>query len=490
MKERTLKERVVRGVFWVTVDTWGRQVLAFIVYAALARLVGPESFGLLALGAVYVAFVEIFVTLGFETTLVQRRDLEAGHLDAAFWISLTTAAALTVATVLLAERVATMFREPRLADVLRWLSVSLLLVGLSTVPKATLVREMAFRPLAVRSGLATLTGGIVGVTMAWQGFGVWSLVCQQLSSAAAAAAVLWWATPWRPSFPPSRRHLRDLYGFATTVAGENLLWFVTQRADHTLVGLGFGAAVLGPYALASRCIQLTMTAVAVPLQVVALPAFSRIQEEPERLRVAFYKVTEVVAAVAFPTFCGVAVLAPSLVRVAFGPAWSSAVPLLQALAFFGLFRIPVSFGHPLMLAIGRPRVTFVLSGVEAVLTVGLGLIAIRWSALAVAVAVSVAMAIQSTVFLTVCRRLTGISIRVLGSRLWAPALAAGIMSAALFAFQEVAREALGDRLTVVGGIVLGGAVYGAGIAALRPELIRQVAALAMGRDRSRESTVL
>src|SRR5437762_8688077 len=254
--QASLKSRVVRGVFWTSMDSWGRQVLAFVLYAALARLVGPESFGLVALGVVYVAFVEIFVTQGFGTALVQRKTLEDGHLNSAFWISLIMAAALTLATVLLAERVAIIFAEPRLAELLRWLSVSLVLMGLSAVPQAALTREMAFRALAVRSLLATLTGGVVGLAMAWQGFGVWSLVEQQLSGAAAGVIVLWWATTWRPSFPPSMPHVRDLYGFALSIAGNNLLWFGTQRADQTLIGYGFGAAALGPYALASRCIQL------------------------------------------------------------------------------------------------------------------------------------------------------------------------------------------------------------------------------------------
>jgi PST family polysaccharide transporter len=481
--QATLKDRVVRGVFWTSMDTWGRQALAFIIYAALARLVGPESFGIVALGVVYVAFVEIFVTQGFSTSLVQRKNLDDGHLDSAFWISITMATTLTVATVLFAERVATIFAEPRLASVLRWLSLSLILMALSAVPQAALTRAMAFRALAGRSFLATLTGGIVGLAMAWHEFGVWSLVAQQLFGAAAATAVLWWATEWRPSFPPSWRHVRDLYGFALSIAGNNILWFCTQRTDQTLIGYGFGASALGPYALATRCIQLMMDAVAVPMQVVALPAFSRIQDERERLLNAFYRMTEVAAVIAVPAFSGIAVLAPTLVPVVFGPSWSSTVPLLQALAIFGLLRIPVSFGHPLILAIGRPGVYFALFVLQTVLTVLLCLLAILWSPLVVAAAVSLSMAINSAIFLIVVRRLAGISIRMLASSLWAPALASAVMSAAVLVFQHFARETLGDLLTVVGGVVLGAGVYGGGIVVLRPELIRELSQTVLTRTR-------
>lgn len=454
-----------------------------VVYAALARLVGPEWFGLLALGVVYVSFVEIFVTQGFGTALIQRRDLEDGHLDAAFWITMTMAGALMLTTLLLADWVASIFREPRLASILRWLSLSLLLAGLSAVPRAVLTREMKFRPLAARSLLATLTGGIIGLAMAWQGFGVWSLVAQQLSSAAVTTAVLWWATTWRPSFPPSRHHIRDLYGFATTITGENLLWFATNRTDQTVIALGFGAAALGPYALANRCVQLTMDAVATPVQVVALPAFSRIQAERDRVHSAFYRLTETLAAVALPTFCGIAVLAPTLVPVLFGPRWTASVSLLRALAVSGILYIPVSFVHPLTLALGKPRIALILSVCQTLLTIGLCLLAMRWSPLAVAGAVACSMAIGLTVGLTVCRRLTGISILMLGSCLWAPALASTIMSTAVLGFQHFARERLGDLLTVAGGVVLGASIYGVGIAVLRPELVRQLSQIVLTRGR-------
>lgn len=473
----TLKTRVVRGVFWTSVETSGRQILALVVYAALARLVAPEWFGLVALGIVYVSFAEIFVTQGFGVALIQRRDLEDGHLDAAFWISMTMAGALTVATLLLADWVASIFHEPRLASVLRWLSVSLLLAGLSAVPKAALTREMKFRPLAARSLLATLTGGVIGLAMAWQGFGVWSLVAQQLSGAAVAAAVLWWATTWRPSFPPSSHHIRDLYRFAAAIAGDSLLWLATNRTDQTIIGLGFGAAALGPYALANRCVQLTMDAVATPVQVVALPALSRIQMERDRVQSAFYRLTETLAAIALPTLSGIAVLAPTLVPLLFGPRWTASVAPLRALAIYGILYIPVSFVHPLTLAIGKPRVALILSVCHTALTISLCLLAMRWSPLAVAGAVCVSMAISSVMSLTVCARLTGISIRMLGSHLWAPALASTIMSTAVLGFQYFARERLGDLLTAVGGIALGATIYGAGLVVLRRELLRQLSQL-------------
>jgi len=214
-------------------------------------------------------------------------------------------------------------------------------------------------------------------------------------------------------------------------------------------------------------------ALAAPLQSVALPAFAEIQDDLGRLRNAFYSLTEVTALAAMPAFCGVAALAPTLVPLFFGAKWVSAVPLLQALAVWGFLCMPLNFGHPLMLAVGRPGIYLVLAVSQTALTLGLCLLAIRWNAVAVAWAVSVSMAIHSMVFLLAIRWLTGISVRAVVSRLWAPALVSAAMSGAVLVFQELAREHLGDPLTLVSGIGLGALVYGLGISLLRPELVRQ-----------------
>lgn len=479
--QASLKETVVGGVLWASTGSSGRQFLGFAVYAVLARLVGPEAFGLAALAAIYIAFVEVFVTQGFGTAIVQRKSLEQGHLDSAFWVTIAMATALTVTSHLLAGQVAILFGEPRLAAVVRWLSCSLLFGGFSAIPQALLTREMAFRALAVRSLLSTAIGGAVGLAMALGGFGVWSLVGQQLAGAAAGLAALWSATSWRPSLHCSRRHLRDLFQFAISIVGNNLLWIAAQRTDQGLIGLRFNAVALGPYALASRAIQLVVDAVSEPLQMVALPAFARLQDERERLHNAFYRSTEVAAAIAMPTFSGIVALAPSFVPLVFGPRWSAAVPLFQLMALYGLVRATLIFGHPLMLAIGRPGVYLLLFGSNVGLTLALCSLAVWWSPAAVAGALSLAMSVHGGIFLAVCRKLTGISIRAMAFRLSAPACVAAVMFVAVVAFRRLTQDGLGDLLTVTAGVALGAGIYVAGMLALRPGLVTDLSRIVLSR---------
>jgi O-antigen/teichoic acid export membrane protein len=474
MSSPSLKESVVTGALWVGLERWLNHILHLSIYVVLARLVGPNSFGLVALASVYISFIEVFVNQGFGTALIQRKELEGQHLDSAFWVNLIMATALVLGSLLLADHLAVLFEELRLAEILRWLSCVLILNSLSVIPQAVLVRSMAFRALSIRTLLATLIGGAVGLSMAWGGLGVWSLVGQQLSNAIVGTAVLWWATSWKPSFHFSIRHLKDIYGFAINILVNDLLWFGARRADHTIIGLGFGSSVLGPYALASRSVQIVLDFVAAPLQTVALPAFSRLQDERESLKNAFYRMTEVVAIVAVPAFCGLAALAPSFVPAILGVEWSSSIPLFQILAIHGLLCVPLTFGHPLMIAKNRPGIYLMLYIFQTCLTLGFCLLVIRWGPVAVACAMSLVMVVQSVVFLAVCRRLAGISIRELMSRLWAPTLAAIVMVGAVLVFQAAASERLGATMTTIAGSLLGASIYCAGMVVLKPKLLRQL----------------
>jgi O-antigen/teichoic acid export membrane protein len=181
------KEKVARGVAWAGASNWGGQLLSFCAYTALARLLDPHAFGQVAIASVYLAFIQLIVTQGFGTAIIQRDDLQDEHLDSAFWIAMATAAFFCLLSLLLTRTIACLFHEPSVAPVIGWLSLSLFFYALSSIPTAILTRALNFRAIAVRSLAATGVGGMVGVAMAWLGWGVWSLVGQWLVGAVLAS---------------------------------------------------------------------------------------------------------------------------------------------------------------------------------------------------------------------------------------------------------------------------------------------------------------
>jgi PST family polysaccharide transporter len=398
------KGKAVRGVAWTGVANWGSQLLSFCFYSVLARLLSPHEFGLIALAGVYVAFIQILVTQGFGMAIVQRRDLEEEHLDSAFWIAMATAVALSLLSFLLAGIIGNFFKEPRIVPVIKWLCLSMVFYGLSSVQTAILTRELNFRALAVRSLAATVVGGAVGVTMAYRGWGVWSLVAQQIVGAAFGCICLWLAVSWRPKLLFSRSHLHDLYGFSLGVAGNDVLWFFSQKSDQTLVGYGFGAAGLGPYSLASKVVTLAYEAVVGPFQAVAFPAFSKLQSDPGGFEKALQKFCKMSSFLCLPVFTGIAVIAPELVPVLFGPRWVAAVPLLQVLSIYGAVRVILTFMHPLMLAKGRAGLYLVMNIILSALTFACCLCAMRWGPEAIAFSMVISLSSFLAIFLVVAQK--------------------------------------------------------------------------------------
>ncbi|HEX7022670.1 MAG TPA: lipopolysaccharide biosynthesis protein, partial [Trueperaceae bacterium] len=350
----TLKEKTLRGLAWTGIQNWGSRALTFVVFLLLARLLTPEDFGVVALATVFIAFAQVFVDQGFAEALIQREDLEPGHLDTAFWANLGLGVLLSALSFVAAPLVATLFDEPKLIAVVRWLSLLFVLRALAGVQAAILTRDFDFRALAFRRLMGVMAGGVLGVVMAVMGFGVWSLVGQQLCGALVEAGVLWWASDWAPGWGLGREYFKDLFSFGINITGTNLLNFANRRSDDLLIGYFLGPVALGYYTVAYRLLLILTDLLANTINQVALPAFARLQKEPKRLLDAFYKATNLASLVAFPCFVGLAVLAPELTRGVFGEKWLPSVPVMQVLALIGILHSVFNLNAPLMVAVGKP----------------------------------------------------------------------------------------------------------------------------------------
>ncbi len=467
-------DKIAKGVAWASIANWGCQLLAFVLYTGLARLLTTHAFGLVAIASVYIAFMQVFVTQGFGMAIIQRRELNGEHLDSAFWIAMATAASFCILSILLARPIAHMYKEPSVAPIIGWLSLSFVFYAMCSVPTAILTREMDFRALAIRGLMATGVGGTVGLAMAFFGCGVWSLVVQQLVGAALSCVCLWWAVSWRPRLQVSKQHLRDLYKFSLNITGNDILWFFSQKSDQTVVGYAFGPMALGPYSLASRISTLVYEGIVGPSQSVAFPALAKLQCEPLAFARAIYKFCEISSFVSLPVFAGMAVVAPELVPVLFGIKWTSAVGILQVLAFYGAVRVLLCFVHPLMLAKGRAGLYLVTNVMLSCLTFVGCLVAVRWGPQAVAISIGVTMSLAAVVFVVVGERYLEISAYFLLKSFAFPVLSSLLM----FATVGVLRGFLGKTLPVVATlavcVVAGMVVYTALAVLLRPDLVKTI----------------
>ncbi|MEC4987089.1 MAG: lipopolysaccharide biosynthesis protein, partial [Oscillatoria sp. PMC 1076.18] len=440
----SIKEKAVTSVVWSVIQNWGSQAVSLIVFLILARLLTPEAFGLLALANVFLAFMQIFIEQGLSQALIQRREIDTEHLDTAFWVNLISGLLLTIISFLIAGSIAKIFHQPKLTPILKSFSVLFFINSVSHVHKAILIRELAFRILAVRTLVGILIGGMVGVIMAFSQFGVWSLVSQQIVFESVVVLLILQAVKWRPGFKFSGKHFGDLFGFGINVVGLEFLKFVNKRADNLLIGYFLGEVALGYYAIAYRVLQVMAQLLVGTSNQVALPTFSKLQENPEQFRQAFYRATEFTSLFAFPAFGGMAILAPELVISAFGEQWIPSIPVMRVLAFAGIRHSLSYFNSSVFMAMGKPSWRLWITSIEAAFSLVACLVAVRWGIVAVALAYVISLYFVFPVSQKAVNKLINVPTLLYFQQFLTPIIATVVMVAGIL----VAKHFLVDLINV------------------------------------------
>ncbi|MBW4645957.1 MAG: lipopolysaccharide biosynthesis protein [Goleter apudmare HA4340-LM2] len=381
-----LKQKTIQGVFWSVIQNWVSQAGSLLVFLVLARLLEPKDFGLIALANIFITFMHIFLDQGLSQALIQREKLEPAHIDTAFWIQLGLGILLTGLSFISAGWIANFFHEPKLVLVLQCLSIIFFIDAFKQVQIAILKRKFAFQIMATRVLAGILVGGIVGVVMGLAGFGVWSLVSQQLVFEFVGVIVLWSASDWRPRWQFSVIHAQELFNYGIHIFIYQFVKFLNQRTDSLLIGYFLGEVALGYYAIANRILQVMTQLLATTTNQVILSTFCRLQAELSHLRQAFYQATQFTSLIAFPTFIGMIVLTPELVTLLFGQKWIPAIPIIRILALAGMLNSVSSFQQSVFMAMGKPSWSLRLGILNTALNVLFCMLAVQWGLLAVAIA--------------------------------------------------------------------------------------------------------
>jgi teichuronic acid exporter len=409
--EGSLRSTVFRSVGWVAVGTWGNRVLSLVVFAILGRLLSPSQFGLAALASVFILLFTLLANQGFSSALIQKADITQEDCDTAFWVSMTTAIGLTIATILLAPLAAQVFHQPDLAGVLQALSPILIFTALAGTQEALLERDFAFRSLSIRTLFGSVIGGVAGVVVAVLGGGVWSLVVQALVTSAVQVAVLWAVAPWRPGIAVSRSSLHALRTVGLSVLGIEMFGFLNAQADKLIIGVSLGASAVGFYYVGNRIISIIVEVQTSVIESVSLTTLSKLRDTPARLISAFYRLTGFSASISILTFSLLALLAPQIVPLIFGSQWQQSVVIMQVLCLAGALNSVIIFDRNALVAVGAGKSALFITATQSIVGVIVILLAVHWGVTAVAIAVTVRQYLVWPLRLRALRRHIGIRIR-------------------------------------------------------------------------------
>jgi O-antigen/teichoic acid export membrane protein len=404
--------------------------------------------------------------------LVRIPVLRNVDITTAFWTAVVMGTLLALLSLAMAPLVAVLFDQPRLTTVIRVLSILFIFAGLDSTQSALADRALNFRVQAVRRFLAVLVSSVVAILLALRGAGVWALVAQMLSLEAMYVIVLWGMVSWRPSFSFSRQSFRELFGFGSRFLGIKLLTYAYGNVDNLLVGIFLGADALGIYAVAYRVLSIMTDVLTFSLAQVALPIFARRQDDIRALSRIFYRATQLAAAIGWPIFVGLMLVARDLVPQLFGTKWALAGTVLAVLAVTGLAQCGQSLTQTLMLAtnqVGNEMRWTALVTTAAIigfiLTVHFGVV---WVAASLAIVTCVLLPVR----VAVVARLTGVGFGQTVRSLLAPAMACAVMALAVLVAKLLSGP-MSVRRTIV-EIITGAITYAVALRVLSPTLWRSL----------------
>ncbi|MDE1145960.1 MAG: lipopolysaccharide biosynthesis protein [Azospirillaceae bacterium] len=321
----------------------------------LARVLAPAEFGLIAMVGALTALFEIVKELGLSAATMQRTDITHEQVSALFWINTGAGCLIAGCLALGAPVIAGFYGQPDLVPITRWLALGFVMSGATVQHWALLRRQMRFSAIAVAETGSELIAFVVAVGLAFAGFGHWALVAQRLAAPFLVMTGCWTLCRWRPSPPRRTAGIPDLLGFGLSVSGCGILSTLGRSIDQILVGRMFGAATLGLYERAARLVLVPINSINAPLYSVAMPALSRLVDEPQRFRRAFGVLIERVSMVTMPAFVGAAVASDWVTNLLFGPKWDAMSPLVACFAIVAAVQPVLMTAGLIYLPQGRPR---------------------------------------------------------------------------------------------------------------------------------------
>lgn len=382
----SLRSQVYRGVGWSLLQTWGSRFITFAVFLVLARLLGPQDFGVVTTAYVIVGALTMLVDLGVTDALVRRQNSDDSYYDTVFWVILGVSFVIWGVLAAAAPAIAVLFKQPPLTPLLWTLGAMLPMTALSRAHEARLRSTLNFKPLAMRTLGASVISGVVGIGLALAGFGYWSLMWKGLVESAAGTALLWRSSSYRPGRQFVWAHWNELFRVARPLLGSRLIDIVNQRLDALIVSNRLGPAALGVYAAGQRIHQTMMEALFASINRVTLPAFAKLQHDDERTRSALLRVVALASFFTFPLFALMGVFAESVVLLLFGRPWIGSAPILAAFCAGGVLYSVSHFNAPLMTARGRTDFVFRLMLINVTVNAVGFIVAVQWGAVAVAIA--------------------------------------------------------------------------------------------------------
>lgn len=382
MKNENIRNKALNGFIWKLSEKVGTQLLQIVLQIILARILLPSDYGLIAILSIFITISDVFITQGFSTGIIQKKVVDDLDCSSIFWANLLLSFILYLILFLISPYVAKFYKNELLIKIMRVLSLNVIIGAIGSVHNAVLSRKLDFKKSFYRNLSNIITQGIVGIILAYKGYGVWSLVFSKLSGSLVGSLVLCLTVEWRPKFVFSLERVTNLFYFSSRILGTNILNTFFNNVHTLIIGKYYTNDILGYYQRGQQIPQATMTAVDGSMNEVLYATLSKYQDDIPNLKRILRKSMKLSMYVVMPLMFGLISIAKPLTIFLLTEKWIHSVPFMQLSCIICMFWPLTARIHGLN-ALGRSDVTLKIEIISKLLTLALILVLVPFGIYAI-----------------------------------------------------------------------------------------------------------
>lgn len=337
MENQSLKKQAIHGVGWSALENLSKYGISFFISIVLARLLTPNEYGLLGILSIFITLFNAIVDSGFTNALIRKKNVTDIDYSTVFYINLLLSIFMAIALFLCAKPIAVFFKREELFALTRVMSSVVVINAFSIVQKARLIKTLSFKLQTKVTVFSTIISGLIGIYCAYNGWGVWALVAQQITMQLFATILLWIYNKWIPLFAFSIKSFSEMWSFGWKLLVSKIIDSLWQEVYQVVIAKCYTSNTLGLFTRAKQFSDLCSSNLTVVIQRVSYPVLSKIQNEPIRLKIAYQHIIRLTMLITFTLMIGLAACSNCMIPFLIGNQWGECIPMLQIMCIYGMF---------------------------------------------------------------------------------------------------------------------------------------------------------
>lgn len=458
-EDKLTGKKVASGLVWAFAERIGAQTVSFVISILLARMLLPKEYGVVSLVMVFINLANVFISNGLGESLIQKQDADEVDFSSIFYCGLTISVVLYAILFCAAPAIAEFYENDLLRPVLRVLALVLPITAVNSVQNAYVSRNMIFKKFFVSTLAGTIGSGVIGVIMAFTGFGPWALVAQYCSNALFRTISLFVVLPWRPRLLFSWARAKGLLRYGSRIMGAEFINSSYSQLRSLIIGKVYSSEQLAYYQKGNNFPSLIITNINTAVSKVLFPSMTKLNHDPEQLKQFTRKSLRLTSYVIFPLMAGLIAVAEPMILFLLTERWIQAVKLLQILCLYWIFQPVLTANWQVIKAMGRSdlclKLELLKKGVGIVLVIGtmyISVEALAWSNVLLS-------GFSVLVNMFPCRKLIGYTMREQAADLFPAAGLSLVMCVAAYLLGQITLPVLPALAVLVLQVAAGAGVY-------------------------------